>query len=62
MDEREARIQTAVALLKGERVDEGPRKRGGGACSRGTLRCVECGERMQVPSDDGRCGFCKRGL
>jgi hypothetical protein len=62
MDEREARIQTAIALLKGERVDEGPRKRRGSASSRGTLRCVECGEQMQVPSHDGRCGFCKHGI
>jgi hypothetical protein len=62
MDEREARIQAAVALLKGERVDERPRERGGGACSRRALRCVECGEQMQLPSDDGRCGFCKHGI
>ncbi len=57
MDEREARIQRAVMLLKAGRSEPGPRKG-----SHQTIRCVECDERMRVPSDDGRCGFCKRGI
>jgi hypothetical protein len=60
VDEREARIQRAVALLEGARSEPGPRKRGNRL--RETLRCRQCGERMLVPSDDGRCGFCKRGI
>jgi hypothetical protein len=60
MDDREARVQRAVLLLKGARSEAGPRKRGDR--SRETVRCVLCDERMQVPSDDGRCGFCKRGI
>ena len=60
MDEREARIQAAVLLLNGGRSEAPARKRGDH--SRDTVRCVLCDERMQVPSDDGRCGFCKRGI
>jgi hypothetical protein len=59
-DEREARIQRAVGLLQGGQIEPGPRKRGDRP--RETVRCCECDERMQVPSDDGRCGFCKRGI